>query len=220
MSDESRSSTLVKESPFVSRLSEFDPSLRNGGQLILQQNCRVELRLPPEDGEESPVSAGPESITVKIVAFHDDNDALRSVVVEALSETDVFFHYSREVGREDFSRLRNQQHLTVTFDDFPGLLADLVAQCDSNDSQVRCAFVLFEGGARFDFISVAHKFRFVELLALSLNVADQRDTQLLVSFRFNELKSRLAFAETRYNDLAKAVQTRYPQILTAREDHL
>lgn len=206
-------------------LSEFDPSLRDGGRLVSEKLCNVELRLPPESGEgvaASSVSAGSEKLVMKVVAFDDDKEArLHSVVLELLSESDVFFHYIREFGPREFAGLQESQRLMVSFEDFPELLADLSAQCAadaSEDSSVRCSFVLVDSStARVDFISVAHAFRYVELLSLTLDVADQRDTQLLVAYRFNELRSRLALTETRLNDLARAVQTKYPHILTARE---
>lgn len=229
------SGTRKEGSSLLAALSEFDPSLRDGGRLVLERLCNVELRLPPEHDEDASVegkgtmsvSAGTDKLIIKIVAFYDEeggpeeSSSLNSMVIEILSESDVFFHYAKEINRAVFLSLRQAQRLMVTFDEFPDLLADLAGQCAADladESSVRCSFVLVDSQtARIDFISVQHAFRYIELLTLDLDVADQRDTQLLIAYRFNELRSRLAFAEARYNDLSRAVQTKYPHILTSRE---
>lgn len=181
------------------KLSDFDPSLRDGGNLVRECVLNVEMRV---DGG----AAGVERLVVKLIGYEN------SLTLELLSESDVFFHYVFQVRNEDFEAIQLAQRLTVNFDDFPALVSDLCAQCEG-DSQIHCALELNDQRARLDFVSDAHAFKTIDLLSLDLRAADRRDTELLVAFRFNELKSRLTFAEARYNDLARAVQSRYPHII-------
>lgn len=179
----------------MAKLSDFDPSLRNNGTLVRESALNVEMRV---DGG----AAGVERLVVKLVQYES------SLTLELLSESDVFFHYVFEVRNEDFEAIQIAQRLT-NFD--ADLLADLCAQCEGD--QMHCSLELNDKRARLDFVSDAHAFKTIELLTLDLRPADRRDTELLVAFRFNELKSRLTFAEARYNDLARAVQSRYPHII-------
>mmetsp|Transcript_11931 Transcript_11931/g.17872 ORF Transcript_11931/g.17872 Transcript_11931/m.17872 type:complete len:217 (+) Transcript_11931:13-663(+) len=202
-------------------MNEFDPSLRgiNGGQgqLVASHMIRLRMRVPSGSEEEEfhckYVDTSNELLLCKIISFYD-NKNLRISKLEILSETDVFFYYFREMNRAEFRLLKEEQQLNVDFDDFPLLLADLAGRGMEADEQIQCTLTLIDASrARLDFISVAHAFRHTELLSIELDAADIEQRDLLISFRYNELRRRLAITEDRYRDLATAVRQRYPHIL-------
>lgn len=182
-------------------MDNWDPSLRQGGRLVVQEESRVDVRVDEKKGVQ-------QTLIFKIVQHAD------AVTLEVLAETDPFFHYSRDVGEPEFRRIQDSQRLMVNYKEFPALLKDMLTQ-----KNVQSTLTLRDTGARLDFISVAHSFRHLDLLSLDLARAQEQDTRLLLAFRFNQLQRRLTFAEAKYVNLAAAIKARYPHVLSSNSNH-
>lgn len=96
------------------RSTEFDPSLRGAGSFVVDVLLQAEIVLC---GKESTLQK--DCLRFRVVALET------SVVVEVISEFDLFLHLVAEVPASGYEAIKAAQALDVDFAGFPFLLRDL-----------------------------------------------------------------------------------------------
>jgi hypothetical protein len=189
---------------------ETDPSLASNFRLAFATNAPFELRT--QDSAEGPQQVGTlEAIAVKVLVQGSDAD-LTAVRIELSSESDLFFHYSCTLLEQDFA-LALGEALGVDFPELPGLLKRML-RAVSKDPQTNLAVFVISSVSqrtgRLDFIQNSEE-RFDELLSLPFLPTPESFVQTLVRFKYNELKTKLALATARLQDVG-AVAKAHPEV--------
>lgn len=190
---------------------ETDPSLASNFRLAFAMDAPFELRT--QDSAEGPQQVGTlEALSVKVLVQGSDAD-LQAVRIELSSETDLFFHYSCTLLEQEFV-LTLGESLGVDFPEVPDLLKRMLIAV-SRDPQTQMAVFVIESNSmrmgRLDFIQSSED-RFDELLSLPFVPSSEAVVQSMVRFRYNELKTKLALATARLQEVG-SVAKMHPEVI-------
>jgi hypothetical protein len=190
---------------------ETDPSLASNYRLAFAMDAPFELRT--QDTAEGPQQVGTlEALSVKVLVQGSDSD-LQAVRVELSSETDLFFHYSCTLLEHEFV-LTLGETLGVDFPEVPNLLKRMLLAV-SRDPQTQMAVFVVESNSkrlgRLDFIQSSEE-RFDELLSLPFLPTSEAVVQSMVRFRYNELKTKLALATARLQEVGTVAKA-HPEVI-------
>ena len=162
----------------------FDPSLRGDGAWVFDDVVPVEVVL--RDREDTLVK---DARRVRVIATSDAR-----VVVELLSEADLFSHLEADVDEAAFEGLRRAQGLDGDWAGFAGLVRDLAAKARDGAGAVLRLSLDCEGGGTLRAVA-AHDARRVDLVALAVVSPHWRTTRALAEHRyFASAAARLVFA--------------------------
>ena len=161
----------------------FDPSLRGDGAWVFDDVVPVEVVL--RDREDTLVK---DARRVRVIATSDAR-----VVVELLSEADLFSHLEADVDEAAFEGLRRAQGLDGDWAGFAGLVRDLAAKARDGAGAVLRLSLDCEGGGTLRAVA-AHDARRVDLVALAVATPHWRTTRALAEHRyFASAAARLSF---------------------------
>lgn len=109
--------------------------------------CAMRVREHDANGEttrERVVAARVRVLTGRASGDDDDdehttttNNNSRMIRVHVSCDDDPFFYHAMEVREEDYGRLRAEQRLVVTFDEFPRALVRLMRACEDGGAEER-----------------------------------------------------------------------------------
>lgn len=110
--------------------------------------CAMRVREHDANGEttrERVVAARVRVLTGRASGDDDDDEAVahtttnnsRMIRVHVSCDDDPFFYHAMEVREEDYGRLRAEQRLVVTFDEFPRALVRLMRACEDGGAEER-----------------------------------------------------------------------------------
>eukprot|EP00756_Hemistasia_phaeocysticola_P065307 Hpha_TRINITY_DN8469_c0_g1::TRINITY_DN8469_c0_g1_i1::g.34668::m.34668 len=191
---------------------EMDPSLADGHREIYNREVPFELRT--QESAQKPHDVGTlEQVKVKVLTLGEDTPEGLSMRVELSSESDLFFHYSCNLGTGEYLQLRDEQKLMCDFRDFGPTLLKMLNKCIKEPQSYLAVFILQrDGNAVLEFIQNM-EYKFVELLALPFRESPEHMIRSQITFRYNALKSRLAVMQARLQDVNALVKVKNPSLL-------
>lgn len=149
---------------------------------------------------------------VKILLQGNENSP-EDVKLELTSENDLFFHYNHHCEEEGFKTVQEQQKLMVEFADYTNVLIRMLNSCIKEPHSHIAVFIMKpDGHARLDFIQNM-EYKFVELLSVNFNRSSDEMVQRTISYRYNALKSRLKFMQSRLQEVNQIVKVKNPSLL-------
>ncbi|GMH36171.1 hypothetical protein BSKO_04039 [Bryopsis sp. KO-2023] len=192
-------------------LDELDPSLVEGYRLFYEREVPLELRT--YDGTSFPTEVGTlEALRVKVLIAGDAKrpDAIR---VELSSENNLFFNFIHETTKEGFSDLQESQRLMIEFPEYSQLILRLLNCCLKEPHSFLGVMVFTRDKmARLDFIqNMEHKF--VELLSLKFTESNEEFVRRQITYRYNNMKSKLAIMHAKLADVNAMVKIKNPSLL-------
>ncbi|EFC39576.1 predicted protein [Naegleria gruberi] len=126
-------------------IEDMDPSLAEGHRTIFDKEIPIELRT--QDQNESDNDLGTlEAIRVKILILEGEHEDEAHVKLELTSESDLFFHYSHTVGRQQFIGLQQSQKLMVDFPNYPKMLSKMLNACVKEPESFLCILIMERDG--------------------------------------------------------------------------
>lgn len=191
---------------------EMDPSLADGHREIYNREVPFELRT--QESAQKPHDVGTlEQVKVKVLSLGDDTPEGLSMRIELSSESDLFYHYSCNLGTGEYHQLRDEQKLMCDFRDFGSTLLKMLNKCIKEPQSYLAVFILQrDGNAVLEFIQNM-EYKFVELLALPFRESPEHTIRSQITFRYNALKSRLAVMQARLQDVNALVKVKNPSLL-------
>jgi len=195
-----------------SAIDELDPALANGHRVVYDREVPFELRVQAADSAPQEVGTL-EAIRCKVLVL-GEGDNVANVQVELTSENDIFFHHVHSMDARGFRGIQDQQKLMVDFVEYPSVLVRMLNACIKEPHTHLAVLVLGrDRRAHLDFIQNL-EYKFVELLSVAFAESDEETVRQAVSFRYNALKSRLALAQARLQDVNSLVKLKSPALLT------
>jgi len=193
---------------------EMDPSLADGHREIYNREVPFELRT--QESAQKPYDVGTlEQVKVKVLSLGDatPDGQGHSMRIELSSESDLFYHYSCNLGTGEYAQLRDEQKLMCDFRDFGSTLLKMLNKCIKEPQSYLAVFILQrDGNAVLEFIQNM-EYKFVELLALPFRESPDHMVRQQITFRYNALKSRLAVMQARLQDVNALVKVKNPSLL-------
>ena len=157
-----------------------------------------------------------EALKVKILTA---GDSIENVKVELASESDLFFHYIHICDENSFKAVQEQQKLMVEFPDYANVLIRMLNSCIKEPQSYIAVLVMnADGRARLDFIQNM-EYKFVELLSANFIRSPEDVIQKTITYRYNALKSRLKFMQTRLQEVNQIVKVKNPSLLLQVGQH-
>jgi len=163
-----------------------------------------------------------ETVVFKLLETQSDgSDSTKLICVEISKESDLFFLLKCEISSEEFRDLKTKQNLTIDFDQFSAMLIDLFNKCrepsdqhvgvltyltsDVENSQVTAPFAELEFSKNLDF-------KMITLMKLKFRCECEENIRKHAHVRYNVLKSRLALAEAKLQEVFSLIRENNPSL--------
>lgn len=135
------------------------------------------------------------------------------IKVELACESDLFFLFVHKCDETGFKNVQEQQKLMVEFPDYTNVLIRMLNSCIKEPHSHIAVFVMKpDGHARLDFIQNM-EYKFVELLSANFIQTPEEVVKRAITYRYNALKSRLKFMQTRLQEVNQIVKVKNPSLL-------
>ena len=121
-----RHATLEHDGTCAMRVREHDANGETTRERVVTARVRVLTGRASGDDDD-----GDEAIA------HTTTTNSRMIRVHVSCDDDPFFYHAMEVREEDYGRLRAEQRLVVTFDEFPRALVRLMRACEDGGAEER-----------------------------------------------------------------------------------
>lgn len=147
-----------------------------------------------------------EALTFRVISR--PNECLLSVT----SEQDLYFNFSARVGKAAYEELRKEQSLMAGYQEFPAMLAKLLASVQREQKQyLAILFISTDGGTgRFEIIENFKSFKYVDILSLPMKCASPEEINRDIAQRYALLRRKNAELQTQVNELRGIIKTRLP----------
>ena len=184
----------------------LDPSLGDGDEVLFNREIPLEVRAA--ESAESKVLI----VRFKLIGMGDDH-RLEQMRIEMSSDTDVFFFFKASFTATDFAELRKAQQLTISFEEFPGMLIDILTQNVAKEDTFQVVFTQdSETHGTLDFCQIL-KFKRVDIFSLEFVPASQNEIREQIQYRYDMLKSDLKSARAELSDLCSMLKINNPSTL-------
>lgn len=195
--------------------ASLDPALSGGkSNVIFDREVPIEVRI--QEGDAAPSEVGQlHALRARVLVQGAEAGTPRQVKIEVTSDTDLFFMYTATVSSDGFKDIAAAQKLAADFVEYPSILSQSFTQAIESPQSVLAVLIIHKAGpARLDFIqSIAYLQKFVELLSVDLERADEAAIRESVTFRYNALKSRYAALQAHVQDVQAIVRQKNPTLL-------
>jgi len=122
-----RHATLEHDGTCAMRVREHDANGETTRERVVSARVRVLTGRASGDEDEDEEAVAHTTTTINS----------RMIRVHVSCDDDPFFYHAMEVREEDYGRLRAEQRLVVTFDEFPRALVRLMRACEDGGAEER-----------------------------------------------------------------------------------
>jgi len=193
-------------------IEDMDPSLADGHRIIFDKEIPIELRTQDQHESESDVGTL-EAIRVKILIMEGDSESQAHVRLEMSSESDLFFHYTHSLGKDNYAVVQQQQKLMVDFPNYPKMLSKMLNACIKEPESFLCILIMErDGKGHLNFVQNM-EYKFVELLSLEMNESPEHIIRQHISFRYNSMRSRVGILNARLQEVSTIIKMKSPSLL-------
>ena len=119
-------------------------------------------------------------------------------------------HLVDELG---FKELCSDQRLTMKFPEYSTTLIKMFNDCIKEPQNIAGTFVISKTRGRLIFTRKA-EYKFIDLLICDFTASNEDVIQQQIMYRYNQLKSKLAFVESRLADIDVLIKVKSPSLLT------
>ncbi|KAM3147348.1 hypothetical protein pb186bvf_000599 [Paramecium bursaria] len=173
---------------------------------IYQQEIPFKLKLNEEEYQQM------ESLNVKVLVMGGDQH-LQQMKIELSSDSDLFFHFVHIVNQEQYQQIKEQQSITAQFIDYPAICVKSLDKAAKDSQQYTPTLHILEGGeARVD-ITQHTEYKDVELITFEFHSLEEDQIRVVISNRYQNLKSKLSQLEGKLRDINEVVKAKNPQLL-------
>jgi hypothetical protein len=184
-----------------------DPSLKDGGEIVFDEEIPLEIR--SGDGTDES-----ELIVIRFkIIVHEDDGVLQQVRLEITSDSDLFFLYESTFTTQDYAELQARQKLKIDFGEFPHVLRDILAQNSGGKGEFSVVFV--QDARSHGILSFQQnlKLKSVEIFALEFVPASDELVRDQIQYRYNLARSKLKIAKADLDDLYAMLKIKNPSVL-------
>eukprot|EP01017_Pseudomicrothorax_dubius_P015426 TRINITY_DN1778_c0_g2_i2.p1 TRINITY_DN1778_c0_g2~~TRINITY_DN1778_c0_g2_i2.p1 ORF type:complete len:187 (+),score=37.89 TRINITY_DN1778_c0_g2_i2:284-844(+) len=153
-----------------------------------------------------------ENIKVKILV-NGDGTRYSQIRFELTSETDLFFHYIATIDELKFKRMRDEQKLSIDYQNLITLLIKLCNNCSKDPhAYIGVLYLEREGASHLDFIQNM-EYKFVELLSVHFAAANEEVVRQSIAFRYNSVKAKMLLMQNRMAEIISIIKLKNPSLL-------
>ncbi|KAL4456294.1 hypothetical protein ABPG74_014255 [Tetrahymena malaccensis] len=202
----------------MNSLEDIDPSLQDGFQIVYDREVPLELRTIINNQQSQEVGSL-ESIKVKILIrpsqnqHHDAELSDQTIKIEFTSETDLFFFYIAIINYESFKQIKEENKLKMEYNQFLQQLIKLFNQCYKEPHNFFGIFEMEEEGRANLKLIENMEYKFLEILSLDFVACDEDLVKQNVIYRYNILKAKMLFVQSRLEDISNLIKLKNPSLL-------
>ncbi|OHT05379.1 hypothetical protein TRFO_05966 [Tritrichomonas foetus] len=148
-----------------------------------------------------------------LVKFGND---LEQVRFEVSDDSDLYYYFESIFDRDQFNQMKEQDQLTIDFEDFPIEVMNLLQDCQNNDSETQVTFVEENDPsdpskiyATMEFLQIL-ELKAVEIFRIRFTPSDPEFVQDQVQYRFDQITQKLAYKKAYLKEFDNQFKTKNP----------
>ncbi|KAM3144883.1 hypothetical protein pb186bvf_002899 [Paramecium bursaria] len=192
-------------------IDNLDPCLEGGYHILYNQELPFLVRFV-DDQEHQDDKNTVEVIRVRIMILGSPKD-ITQITLELSSENDLFFYYFHTVDRENFQNVKNQQQLSVEFQNYPDVCIKTFKRCQNEQQQFAPVLTLMSNSRGKVQILQTLEYKELELISFDMIAGDDEIIRQHVTFKYGSIKSKHQIINGKIKDVFELVKMKNPQLL-------
>jgi hypothetical protein len=178
-----------------------DPSTRQWGHPIFD--------------EEFPLATEPDQIhlTHLRIIVDGDSKSFDKLRLELNADSDLFFLYEAEFTAEQYQQVSEEQALTLSFDELPGALMELVRNIAQGSTEFLVDFTKTGEAQAALVFEQQLRFKRAEIIRVEFTASSPELVSQSLQFRFDVLKQKTLAAQQELLDLCAMLKIKNPSLL-------
>ena len=189
----------------------YDPSLRDGGKIIFNNEVPVEFRSDETKQSEMVI------LRFKIIEIKE-KDQLSLLVIELTSESNIFFLFELTFNNEDFNQFKKEQKMETEFAEFPQVLIEILTEVAKQTDVFNINFTLKKDHGSLNIQQIL-KFKTVDIFSLGFIPAPDDYVRDQIQYRYNTVRMEAITARAELNNLYSMLKIKNPGALKQIKNH-